>query len=83
MSKNSRKPGSSRGSSSGKKMVGFGANVDDGQTPLTQTKREGTKSRKGKGKHTVLQGHECAGAFKRISVKYTIKGRALQVFKTT
>lgn len=78
MSKNSRKPGSSRGSSSGKKMVGFGANVDDGQT-----KREGTKSRKGKGKHTVLQGHECAGVFKRISVKYTIKGRALQVFKTT
>ncbi|KAM4752852.1 protein hinderin isoform 2-T2 [Cyanocitta cristata] len=42
VSKNSRKPGSSRGSSSGKKMVGFGANVDDGQT-----KREGTNSRKG------------------------------------
>ncbi|XP_048146579.1 protein hinderin isoform X2 [Corvus hawaiiensis] len=47
VSKNSRKPGSSRGSSSGKKMVGFGANVDDGQTPLMQTKREGTNSRKG------------------------------------
>ncbi|NXC53929.1 K1328 protein, partial [Aleadryas rufinucha] len=47
VSKNSRKPGSSRGSSSGKKMVGFGANMDDGQTPLMQTKREGTKSRKG------------------------------------
>uniref|UniRef100_A0A8C3UU67 KIAA1328 n=1 Tax=Catharus ustulatus TaxID=91951 RepID=A0A8C3UU67_CATUS len=47
VSKNSRKPGSSRGSSSGKKMVGFGANMDDGQSPLMQTKREGTKSRKG------------------------------------
>lgn len=49
VSKNSRKPGSSRGSSSGKKMVGFGANMDDGQSPLMQTKKEGTKSRKGKG----------------------------------
>ncbi|NXM55753.1 K1328 protein, partial [Illadopsis cleaveri] len=47
VSKNSTKPGSSRGSSSGKKMVGFGANVDDGEGPLMQTKREGTKSRKG------------------------------------
>ncbi|NXH51611.1 K1328 protein, partial [Rhabdornis inornatus] len=47
VSKNSRKSGSSRGSSSGKKMVGFGANVDDGHSPLMQTKREGTKSRKG------------------------------------
>ncbi|XP_056369976.1 protein hinderin isoform X1 [Oenanthe melanoleuca] len=47
VSKNSRKAGSSRGSSSGKKMVGFGANVDDGHSPLMQTKREGTKSRKG------------------------------------
>ncbi|NXO78857.1 K1328 protein, partial [Sitta europaea] len=45
--KNSRKPGSSHGCSSGKKMVGFGANVDDGQSPQMQTKREGTKSRKG------------------------------------
>ncbi|XP_039946126.2 protein hinderin isoform X3 [Hirundo rustica] len=47
VSKNSTKPGSSRGSSSGKKMVGFGADVDDGQSLLMQTKREGTKSRKG------------------------------------
>ncbi|NWV57214.1 K1328 protein, partial [Daphoenositta chrysoptera] len=47
VSKNSRKPGSSRGSSSGKKMVGFGANMDDGQSPVMQTKREGTKARKG------------------------------------
>ncbi|XP_064258742.1 protein hinderin isoform X2 [Passer domesticus] len=47
VSKNSRKPGSSHGSSSGKKMVGFGVNMDDGQSPQMQTKREGTKSRKG------------------------------------
>ncbi|XP_059349144.1 protein hinderin [Ammospiza nelsoni] len=47
VSKNSRKPGSSHGSSSGKKMVGFGINMDDGQSPQMQTKREGTKSRKG------------------------------------
>ncbi|NWR01390.1 K1328 protein, partial [Paradoxornis webbianus] len=47
VSKNSTKPGSSHGSSSGKKMVGFGANVDDGESPPMQTKREGTKSRKG------------------------------------
>ncbi|NXG98161.1 K1328 protein, partial [Loxia leucoptera] len=47
VSKNSRKAGSSHGSSSGKKMVGFGINVDDGHTPQMQTKREGTKSRKG------------------------------------
>ncbi|XP_027606136.1 protein hinderin-like [Pipra filicauda] len=47
VSKNSRTRGSSRGSSSGKKIVGFGANVEDGKTLLMQTKREGTKSRKG------------------------------------
>ncbi|NXP16575.1 K1328 protein, partial [Scytalopus superciliaris] len=47
VNKNSRTPGSSRGISSGKKMVGFGANVEDGQALLMQTKREGTKSRKG------------------------------------
>ncbi|XP_051499155.1 protein hinderin [Apus apus] len=47
VSKTSRAPGSSGGSSSGKKMVGFGANVEDGQRLLMQTKREGTKSRKG------------------------------------
>nr|XP_021394616.1 protein hinderin isoform X2 [Lonchura striata domestica] len=46
VSKNSRKPGSSHGNSSEKKMVGFGVNVDDGQSPQMQTKREGTKSRK-------------------------------------
>lgn len=76
MSKNSRKPGSSHGSSSGKKMVGFGINMDDGQSPQMQTKREGAKSRKGKGEHTVLQGHDCAVVFKRISVKYTNKERS-------
>ncbi|XP_068279124.1 protein hinderin isoform X1 [Nyctibius grandis] len=47
VSKTSRTPGSSGGSSSGKKMVGFGANVEDRQTLLMQTKREGTKSRRG------------------------------------
>ncbi|XP_076218168.1 protein hinderin-like isoform X3 [Aptenodytes patagonicus] len=47
VSKTSRTPGSSGGSSSGKKMVGFGANVEDGQTLLMQTKREGNKSKKG------------------------------------
>ncbi|XP_009874572.1 PREDICTED: uncharacterized protein KIAA1328 homolog, partial [Apaloderma vittatum] len=47
VSKTSRTPGSSGGSSLGKKMVGFDANVEDGQTLLTQTKRESTKSRKG------------------------------------
>lgn len=46
VSKTSRTPGSA-GSSSGKKMVGFGANMQDGRTLLVQTKREGTKSRKG------------------------------------
>ncbi|XP_010013753.1 PREDICTED: uncharacterized protein KIAA1328 homolog [Nestor notabilis] len=46
VSKTSRTPGSG-GSSSGKKMVGFGANVQDGRSLLVQTKREGTKSRKG------------------------------------
>ncbi|NXI37789.1 K1328 protein, partial [Galbula dea] len=35
------------GSSGGKKMVGCDVNVEDGQTLLMQTKREGTKSRKG------------------------------------
>ncbi|NXS93803.1 K1328 protein, partial [Jacana jacana] len=47
VSKTSRTPGSSGGSSLGKKMVGFGANVEDGRALLMQTKREGTKSRKG------------------------------------
>ncbi|XP_032867004.1 protein hinderin isoform X2 [Tyto alba] len=47
VNKTSRTPRSSGGSSSGKKMVGFGANVKDGQTLLMQTKREGTKSKKG------------------------------------
>ncbi|XP_064294357.1 protein hinderin isoform X1 [Phalacrocorax carbo] len=47
VSKTSRTPRSSGGSSSGKKMVGFGANVGDGQTFLMQTKKEGTKSREG------------------------------------
>ncbi|XP_057221581.1 protein hinderin isoform X1 [Malurus melanocephalus] len=47
VTKNSRKPGNSHGSSSGKKMVGFGANMDNGQASLMQTKRDGTKSRKG------------------------------------
>ncbi|KAM9588484.1 protein hinderin isoform 2-T2 [Morphnus guianensis] len=47
VSKTSRTPGRSDGSSSGKKMVGFGPNVEDRRTLLMQTKREGTKSRKG------------------------------------
>ncbi|XP_027741018.1 protein hinderin isoform X2 [Empidonax traillii] len=47
VSKNSRTPGSSHGSGSGKKMVGFGANMEGGQTLLMQTRREGTQSRKG------------------------------------
>ncbi|XP_055554950.1 protein hinderin isoform X1 [Falco cherrug] len=47
VSKTSRTPGNSGGSSSGKKIVGFGGDVEDGQTLLMQTKREGTKSRKG------------------------------------
>ncbi|KAM6327913.1 protein hinderin isoform 2-T2 [Alca torda] len=47
VSKTSRTPGSSGGSSSAKKIVGFGANVGDGRALLMQTKREGTKSRKG------------------------------------
>ncbi|XP_071588021.1 protein hinderin isoform X2 [Heliangelus exortis] len=47
VSKTSRTPGSNGGSSLEKKMVGFGANMEDGQTRLMQTKREGTKSRKG------------------------------------
>ncbi|NXO50667.1 K1328 protein, partial [Aramus guarauna] len=47
VSKTSRTPGNSGGSSLGKKVVGLCANVKDGQTLLMQTKREGTKSRKG------------------------------------
>ncbi|KFZ58361.1 Uncharacterized protein KIAA1328, partial [Antrostomus carolinensis] len=47
VSKASRTPGSSGGNSSGKKMVGFGANMEDGQILLMQTKRDGTKSMKG------------------------------------
>ncbi|NWY50608.1 K1328 protein, partial [Chionis minor] len=47
VNRTSRTPGSSGGSCSGKKMVGFGANVEDGRALLMQTKREGTKSRKG------------------------------------
>ncbi|XP_074426595.1 protein hinderin isoform X2 [Larus michahellis] len=47
VSKTSRTPGSSGGSSSGKKIVGFGANVGNGQALLMQTKKEGNKSRKG------------------------------------
>ncbi|KFQ32817.1 Uncharacterized protein KIAA1328, partial [Mesitornis unicolor] len=42
-----RTPKSSGGSSLGKKMVGFGANVEHVQTFLNQPKREGTKSRRG------------------------------------
>ncbi|NXN46692.1 K1328 protein, partial [Rhinoptilus africanus] len=45
--KTSRAPGSSGKSGSGKKIVGFGANMEDGRALLMQTKREGTKSRKG------------------------------------
>ncbi|KAM6363367.1 protein hinderin isoform 2-T2 [Pluvialis apricaria] len=47
VNKISRAPGSSGGSSSGKKMVGFGANMENGRALLMQTKREATKSRKG------------------------------------
>ncbi|NXH16784.1 K1328 protein, partial [Bucco capensis] len=47
LSKTCRTPGSSGGSSLGKKMTGSGANVEDGQIFLMQTKKEGTKSRKG------------------------------------
>ncbi|KAM6230502.1 protein hinderin-like [Porphyrio hochstetteri] len=46
--KTSRTQGSSGGNSSRKKMIGFGAHVEDGQNLLMQTKREGTKSRRGK-----------------------------------
>ncbi|XP_064358086.1 protein hinderin-like isoform X3 [Dromaius novaehollandiae] len=46
-SKASKPPGSSGGSSSGKKTVGFSANVEDGQALLMQAKREGSRSRKG------------------------------------
>uniref|UniRef100_A0A669QNY4 KIAA1328 n=1 Tax=Phasianus colchicus TaxID=9054 RepID=A0A669QNY4_PHACC len=47
VSKASRTSRSSGGSSSGKKMAGFGANVEDRQALLIQAKREGSKSRKG------------------------------------
>ncbi|KFQ25367.1 Uncharacterized protein KIAA1328, partial [Merops nubicus] len=47
VSKASRTPGSSVWSSSGQKMVGFGANVEDGRALLKQTKKEGSMSRKG------------------------------------
>ncbi|NWU97420.1 K1328 protein, partial [Upupa epops] len=47
VSKTSRTPQSGGGSSSGKKMVGFGATMEDEQTLPMQTKREGTNSRKG------------------------------------
>ncbi|KAM6391679.1 protein hinderin [Rhynochetos jubatus] len=47
VSKTSRTSGSSDSSSMGKKMVGFGANVEVERTVLMQTKREGTKLRKG------------------------------------
>uniref|UniRef100_A0A8C3Q090 KIAA1328 n=1 Tax=Chrysolophus pictus TaxID=9089 RepID=A0A8C3Q090_CHRPC len=47
VSKTSRISRSSGGSSSGKKMAGFGANVEDRQDLLMQAKREGIKSRKG------------------------------------
>lgn len=59
MSKASRTSRSSGGSSSGKKMSGFGAHMEDGRV-LMKTKREGSKSKKGKGKHVVLQVYECA-----------------------
>lgn len=47
VSKASRTSQSSGGSSSGKKMAGFGANVEDRRALLMQAKREGSKSRKG------------------------------------
>ncbi|NXL92917.1 K1328 protein, partial [Alectura lathami] len=47
VSKASRTSRSSGGSSSLKKMAGFGGNVEDRQALLMQTKREGNKSRKG------------------------------------
>ncbi|NWI21390.1 K1328 protein, partial [Crypturellus soui] len=47
VSKVSRAPGSRGGSSSGKKMVGFSANVEDGRALLMQARREGSRSRKG------------------------------------
>ncbi|XP_042718283.1 protein hinderin isoform X2 [Lagopus leucura] len=47
VSKASRTSRSSGGSSSGKKMAGIGANVEDRQALLMQAKREGSKSRKG------------------------------------
>ncbi|XP_072216602.1 protein hinderin isoform X2 [Excalfactoria chinensis] len=47
VSKAPRTSQSSGGSSSGKKMAGFGANVEDRPALLVQAKREGSKSRKG------------------------------------
>ncbi|XP_010723489.2 protein hinderin isoform X3 [Meleagris gallopavo] len=47
VSKTSRTSRSSGGSSSGKKMAGFGANMEDRRALLMQAKREGSKSRKG------------------------------------
>ncbi|XP_053909581.1 protein hinderin isoform X2 [Cuculus canorus] len=47
ISRSSRIPRNSGGSSSGRKAVGFGANVQDGRTLLMQTKREDARSRKG------------------------------------
>ncbi|NWY03427.1 K1328 protein, partial [Nothoprocta ornata] len=47
VSKVSRAPGSSGGSSSGRKTVGFGANAGDGRALVMQARREGSRSRKG------------------------------------
>ncbi|KAM9167707.1 protein hinderin [Mergus octosetaceus] len=47
VSKASRTSRSSGGSSSGKKMAGFGAHMEDGRALLMKTKREGSKSKKG------------------------------------
>ncbi|KAI6058225.1 Protein hinderin [Aix galericulata] len=47
VSKASRTSRSSGGSSSGKKMSGFGAHMEDGRVLLMKTKREGSKSKKG------------------------------------
>ncbi|XP_068780929.1 protein hinderin-like isoform X8 [Struthio camelus] len=47
VSKVSKPPGSSGESNSGKKTVGFSANVEDGQALLMRAKREASRSRKG------------------------------------
>ncbi|KAM8792994.1 LOW QUALITY PROTEIN: protein hinderin-like [Eudromia elegans] len=47
VSRVSRAPGSSGGSSSGKKTVGFNANAEGGRAPLVQARREGSRSRRG------------------------------------